>query len=92
MEATFTQLERNRLEYRALVKELDGFTADQQVALTIIHNQAVSGGASRAVLLALAKPTLRALLKKGVIDTAGKLTESGREQIRKFNRIARQKS
>ena len=89
MSDDFSELEQNRSEYRRKMGVRDGISADQQVAIATLHNQAVARGSSLAVSLLLSKSTLRALLKRGLIDTRCKLTKKADDLLRKWMKDAR---
>jgi hypothetical protein len=74
---TFNDLERYRQQYRDQMPERDGFTPDQQIAMTTIHNQSVSRGSCGAIAVVLSKQTLRVLFDAKVIDERCRLTKRG---------------
>ena len=90
-DADFGDLESYRTEYRQKMSTKDGFTPDQQIAMTTIHNQEVARGSTGAILVILSKPTLRSLFKRGVITYRGNLTRYGNDVLKKWCKDARRK-
>ncbi len=88
----FLELELNRLGYRNQMADRDGFTPDQQIAMATIHNQEVAGGSTRALLVIIQTPTLKALLSKGAIDAEGRLTKFGNDALKGWWKSARRKA
>jgi len=87
----YSAIEASRSEYRDKMTVRDGFTAEQQIAMTTLHNQAVGGGSEMAIMVLMPKPTIRALARKGVIDGKGQLTKYGDEVLCKWWKEAKRK-
>ena len=86
----FTELEQARAAYRDRFPIRDSITPDQQIAMAMLHNQDVGHGSCLAIAVILSKPTLRALLSKGLIDERCRLTKAGNELLKKWWAEAKQ--
>lgn len=81
---SYSDLEKLRSDYKAKFPIRDGFTCEQQIAMSLLHNCDVMGKGWQSMLVIISKPTIKALFRKAVIDNKGKLTKSGNSLLKKW--------